>query len=143
MNLLAKKSKKIKLHSLNEAKTTYLIGTIYNDVREQYLKAQGFKNLDPVNTDPQNALKLYQERIDLWIVPKQDAENVFQDLKIDPNLFESVYTVQEFELYMAFSKNTHYILFDKWKKAFEEIKKDGTLDKIRKSYHLLTPSPSH
>lgn len=140
VNLMAKKTKKIKLNSLQEAKNKHRIGTIYNDVREQFLRNHGFTNLDPVNTDPQNALKLYQDRIDLWVVPKQDAEIVFRDLKIDPNLFESVYTVQEFDLYLAFSKNTHYLLFEKWKKAFGEIKKDGTLEKMRKSHHLLVPS---
>lgn len=140
---MAKKTKKIKLNSLQEAKNKHIIGTIYNDVREQFLRSHGFTNLAPVNTEPQNALKLYQDRIDLWVVPKQDAEMVFMDLKIDPRHFESVYTVQEFDLYLAFSKNTHYLLFEKWKKAFEEIKKDGTLEKIRKSYHLLVPSSKH
>ncbi len=133
--LVAKKSAKIRIHSLADAKKVKRIGTLRDDTRERLLKRQGFTNLESVSDEQLNAKKLALGRIDLWAYKIPGMRTVCDLAGVDHNEFEEVYSLREIELMIAFSKKTSDSIVRQWKAAFDEMVKDGTIMKIRKKWN--------
>lgn len=129
----ARKDRKLVLSSFEDAKP-YRIGTYLNDACEIYLKELGFPHLDSVNDDLTNVRKLAAGRIDLWIVGKAQMPCLAQQAGIDPARFESVLTVKETLLYLAFNRKTSPEIIEEWQRIFAAMESDGTLASIRKKY---------
>ena len=82
-----KGNKKIKIDNLEDAKK-YRIGTVREDVREQYLTSKGFikgKNIFPTSSYFSSFLKLKAKRIDLWAMNEMVAFHLLKKKGIDPN----------------------------------------------------------
>ena len=81
--LVAKRGSGIKISSLEDAKKVKRIGTLRDDTREQYLKLNGFTNLEPVSDEQKNAKKLVLGRIDLWTYKKPGYRTVCELAGVD------------------------------------------------------------
>lgn len=133
--LVAKKGSAIKIGDLEDAKKVGRIGTVRDDNKEILLKNYGFRNLDPVSDERQNAQKLVLGRIDLWVYKKPGLRTVCELAGVDPNEVEEVYHLREIDLMIAFSKKTSDEVVQVWKNAFNEMVADGTIMKIRKKWN--------
>ncbi len=129
-----KKGAGVSINSMEDAKKVSAIGTYTDDAKEQTLKKEGFTNLDSATDDTANLKKLLGGRIDLWVAGDIDGIMVAKNEGVDPAELEEAYTIKEAHLYVAFSKQTDDAIVNKWQAAFDEIKADGTWQKIRDNY---------
>ncbi len=135
-----KQNKNIKINNLADAKK-YRIGTVREDVREQYLLSQGFtkgKNIFPTSTYFSSFLKLKAKRIDLWAMNEMVAFHLLKEKGIDPNkvLKRSFYfdALSKQGLYMAFNKQSSPELVKKFQGAFLKMKENGKFDELRNAF---------
>ena len=140
--LFSLKNSGIVINSLEDARKVNAIGTYIADVREQYLKSRGFTNLDSVSSVELNMLKLKAGRIDLWISSELGLVSIAEEMKIDPKIFEPVYTVKEVGLFIVFNLSTSVSTVEKWQNAYQELKDNGTLQKIADKWNLSVPQYS-
>ncbi len=145
--LFARADSDIVINTLEDAKKVNVIGTYRGDVRETFLKSKGFKNLDSTTNNIQNLHKLLYGRITLWMVSNTGAVKMTQLEGIPFNQIKLVYTIEKKGLYIAFHKNTSDTVVMKWQLAYEDIKKDGTMERIFKKWksavptHIIPPPP--
>lgn len=129
----------INVRSLEDAKQ-YTIGTVRDDIIEQYLVENGFQiraNIEPNSSYDANLKKLISQRVDLWGVVDLTAHYLVQSNQYPKNIIKEVYCLDELSTegaYMAFSKNTPDALVDRFRDALEKIKADGTYDRILSQY---------
>ncbi len=130
----------IQINILDEAKA-YKIGTVREDLREQYLISQGFvkgENVMPSNKYLSGFRKLLKDRIDLWAVPELTAYYLVKQEGYAPDkILRKVYLLDQISTegyYMAFGKNTSDHIVEKFREALDTIKKNGTHQMILKKY---------
>jgi polar amino acid transport system substrate-binding protein len=130
-----KERKDIQISSLEEAKK-YKIGVTRETAPHQYLLDKGFDLKEVVKSDDLSIKKLVKGRIDL--MPYYEVPFLYKvkNMGYDPELFEKAYFIKDAseDLYMAFSNSTADDIVEKFSKALEKIKADGTHDKIMKEY---------
>ncbi|WP_187170433.1 substrate-binding periplasmic protein [Salidesulfovibrio onnuriiensis] len=135
-----KRGRGLTLHSLEDAKRVPAIGTYAKDAREQFLKDRGFRNLQSTNHQLLNVRKLMEGRIDLMVGGNLGIESIMNLAGYDMDRIEPVLTFKEVDLYIAFSPYTDNALFQRWQKAFESMKRDGTFQAMyRRDYPGLEP----
>jgi polar amino acid transport system substrate-binding protein len=123
---LAKKGSQLHVASLDDAKKVGSVGCYRNDSREFFLKEQGFTNIDSTD-DPETVLKkMLTGRDDLWLTNMAEYRALAKKEGVDPSELTPVFTVEAAVMYMAFSKTTPAEVVQKWRKAFEDMKADGT-----------------
>jgi polar amino acid transport system substrate-binding protein len=130
----AKRGSHIRISSLEDAKKVDSIATYKEDAREQMLKAWGFTNLDSSKSPTSNLKKLLSGRVDLWLYDSLGMPGVAEQVGIDPAELELVLPLEEVSLYIAFSKGSPEKVINKWKKTLDEMKQDGSFEKISKKW---------
>ncbi|OQX23360.1 MAG: hypothetical protein BWK80_26385 [Desulfobacteraceae bacterium IS3] len=128
--LLAKKSRNIKLKSLEDARK-YKIGGYKNGAIGMFLEKQGF-DVESVSFNHLNVRKLDAEKIDLWAVP--EAVGQYLAKREGVSGFERVFTIKELGIFMGLNKSVSPDLIAKLNKIIQEMKDDGTLEKIYVRY---------
>ncbi len=129
----AKKGSGISLSTLDDAKKLKSIGTYKDDFGELLLKDKGFTNIDSVVDNKLNIRKLVAGRINLWIINEVIGIHLAKKAGLDEKI-ESIFEVVSEQMYIAFSKNTPDAIIEKWQKVLDEIKSDGTYEKVFKKY---------
>lgn len=119
----------ISIKTLNDAKKVGRIGVYMDDFGEILLNEKGFTNLRSVPDNRVNIKDLVEGKIDLWIINELTGNQMAREIGL-ANKIEKVYDVQKEFMYIAFSKNTPDSIIDKWQKALDEIKADGTYAQI-------------
>ncbi len=132
--------RKLVFERLEQAKA-FQIGTVNEDVGEQFLISQGFvkgKNLQSSIKYEHNYDKLKLGRVDLWIIPEMVATYLARKAGDDPaKTLTRSYAVRELDgegLYMAFGTHTPDALVERLSKGLATIKKNGTYDAIKKKW---------
>ena len=124
-----------------EAAKNYQIGTVNEDVGEQFLVKHGFvkgKNLQSSVKYELNYEKLKRNRVDLWIMSELTAAFLVRQAGDDPtNMLARSLAINDLGgdgYYMAFSLNTPDALVERMRKALAAIKRNGTYDTLRKKW---------
>ena len=132
--------RKLVIEHLEQAKS-FQIGTVNEDVGEQFLISQGFvkgKNLQSSVKYELNYQKLKLGRVDLWIIPDLVATYLARKAGDDPaKTLARSYAVHELDgdgLYLAFGAHTPDALVQRLSQGLSAIKKDGTYDAIKKKW---------
>lgn len=130
------KSNKTIYKTLDDAKKANKIAVTKNDVAQQYLASKGFTNFYTITNGAYNNIKILKTKKavlypagyfrELNILKVAGLENEVVATQIPP-LVES-------NLSIAFNKNTDNKIITKWQKALDDIKADGTYDKILSKY---------
>ncbi len=136
--LTARKDRHIKINSIDDLKK-YNIGTIMKDVGEQLLNEKGIPNskLDRIGgTDAINKsiMKLNKGRIDLFSYDSNVLKWKIKQQGLNPADYETVYVLKKGKLSYAFNKNTSDKIVNRIQKVLDELKKDGTYQKILDKY---------
>ncbi len=125
----------IKIASLDDAKK-YSIGVTRETAPHQYLSGKGFELKEIDSRDELSIRKLVNGRIDL--MPYYNIPFLYKvkGLGYAPEQFEKVFFLKDAseKLYMAFGAKTADSTVEKFAKALEKIKADGTYEKIIKEY---------
>lgn len=138
IGLFAKKSKKIKIENIKDIQK-YKVGAVLKDIGEQLLvqndiekkSIQSISGKDVINL---SFKKLKNNRIDLFAYEINAAKYGARANGFDLSKYEVVYILKEGELFYAFNKNTDDKIIYKWQKALNDMKNDGTYNKIVSIY---------
>jgi polar amino acid transport system substrate-binding protein len=120
---VARADNPIEIKSLDDAKKVRAIAAYKEDVREQFLKENGFTNLDISMADQACLNKLLTGRVDLWLMNRVDIK---MQTAAHPNSVRVVYNVETMPLFVAFSKGVPAKVVKQWQDALDKMKDDGT-----------------
>lgn len=131
-----KKRDDLHINTLEDAKKVQSIVVAKKTIANEKLLELGFKNLE-INTLANYSLtKLLENKVDLYPVAydgflyklkKLNLENKIVPVQMKQPIYES-------KLYIAFNINTDEKVINKWQKSLDDIKNDGTYQKILNRY---------
>ncbi|MFA6295928.1 MAG: transporter substrate-binding domain-containing protein [Patescibacteria group bacterium] len=124
----------LQINNLADAKKAGNIATCSSWFTEQYLKDQGFNNLQSSIDPKKNITQLINKDADLSIFTDMTVGNLAQSAGYSLTDIKPIYKVMETQFYIAMSKGTSTAIVRDWQKAFDKIKNDGTLAKIYQQY---------
>ena len=128
----------IQVGSLEDAKR-YAIGAVNGDARAEYLKSQGFTDLQLVPDDYINLRKLQAGRIDLLLTNEFVFNQIAVAEGLDPRDFEKAYYLTQYsqgDFSMAFGQNSDDALVERFRAALARIKASGQYERIVRAYRL-------
>ncbi|MDB5919338.1 MAG: transporter substrate-binding protein [Massilia sp.] len=129
--LLGRADGNYNLHTLEDARKLR-VGTYNGDVRDEYLRARGFR-VDPAPNDMINARKLLLNRIDVWASGLRRGSNLLArngwEHKIVP-----VLSFKQVGVYLACNPAVPTELIDKMNAALDAMQRDGTVKRIDRKY---------
>lgn len=139
--MYARADSNIRLEGLDDARK-YQIATVSEDAGEQYLLARGFsigKNLQSSGKYDVGYKKLQLGRVDLLILDELGAYYMARQAGDDPRktlvrVLNLPDLSRDGEIGMAFSLKTPDALVERFRKALEKIKKNGTYERIQKKW---------
>lgn len=113
----------------------YSIGVVRDDMRQQYLQAQGFTRLVVSAQNSESFRKLLNRQVQLVPLSERDAERFCEDAHVDFGLLERAYTLDGLSvgLYMAYSRSTADEVVLRTRSAYEKLKADGTVARLMKA----------
>lgn len=118
----------IRVHSLADAKN-YSVGVLRDDVRHEYLQAEGFTKLVVAAHNRDNFKRLLNRQVQLVPMPKRDVILLCAETGVDYASLEQVYTLDALtsDLYMAYSNSTADEIVTRSRAAFASLKAEGLL----------------
>lgn len=126
----ARKDSALNITSLAQAKTVPRIGTYHKDAKEQYLLANGFRNLVSTNKNLSNIRHIMDGTIDLWVSSDFNMPNLARQAGINPDRLKLVLPFKRVQNYIAFSIKSPESLVTLWQQTLDELKQDGTYDRL-------------
>jgi polar amino acid transport system substrate-binding protein len=118
-----------------QAAKNYSVGVLRDDVRHQYLQAQGFTKLVVSAQNVDNFRKLLNQQVQLVPMPEHDAVLLCAEAKVDFARLEQVFTPDALTagLYMAYSQSTPDDIVARTRVAFDSLKAEGVVARLMKS----------
>lgn len=114
-----------------EAAKKYRIGVLREDVRHQYLQANGFDKIVVTAHNSDNFRRLLHGQVDLVPMPEQDMLTLCIEAGVDPATVEKVFTPNtSTQLYMAFSRQTDNAIVTRTQAAFDQLREEGAVARI-------------
>ena len=114
-----------------EAAKAYRVGVLRDDVRHQYLQANGFKKIVVTAHNGDNFKRLLNGQVDLIPMPERDMLAQCKEAGLDPSEVERTLSPgNSTQLYMAFSRQTDDATVLRTQAAFETLQADGTLARL-------------
>lgn len=117
-----------------------LIGGSASDVITQWLVAGKFR-VDQTSTDPLNPAKLMAGRFDYWAVSRQRGATMTAEAGLTGRIVP-VLTFGHSDLYLGCHRDTSDELVRKLNQALNDMRADGTVDRIHARYARWTPEAS-
>ena len=128
--MLAKRGSNIRLNRIEDAKQ-YRIGAYQGDAIAAFLSEKG---LEPTTSlrDQENVRKLITGQIDLWATGDPAGRYLAREEGVTG--LATVLRFNEAELFLAMNKNTPDEVIKRLQSVLDEMRKDGTTDRLSKPY---------
>lgn len=112
------------------------IGTIRDDIGDQLVRALGVADtaIQPVPSPVGMVRMLAAGRIDAIAYAEDIAQYQFALARIDPGDYEAVHVLQQSNMGYAFHRDTDPRVLEPLRKALDELRADGTIDRIYDRY---------
>jgi polar amino acid transport system substrate-binding protein len=134
-----KKGAGLQIKSLEDAKKVRAVGVLRDDIRADWLRQQGFTNLDEASEHEQNIEKLLRGRVDLIFYAPHGVAHHCRKLGIDFHEFEAVLFPHASLSYIAMSKNgTPPETVTLWQETAQQLKEDGTFEALAEEWATYT-----
>ncbi|MBF0369061.1 MAG: transporter substrate-binding domain-containing protein [Magnetococcales bacterium] len=104
-------------------------GAVSGYASERWLLDNGYQVI-PFPDPAKGIQALVNGEIDLWINSNITMAHTAQKAGVDPELLQAVQAVKDLPAYLAFSLNTDAAVVRQWQRILDEIKLDGTFDRI-------------
>ncbi|MCQ4295965.1 transporter substrate-binding domain-containing protein [Pseudomonas stutzeri] len=120
----------IEVPDLDAAKA-YRIGVLREDVRHQFLQANGFTKIVVTAHNSDNFKRLLNGQVDLLPMPEQDMLTLCNEAGVDPSRVEKAFSPHtSTQLYMAYSRQTDDDIVLRTQAAFEHLHAEGEVARI-------------
>ena len=129
-----KKGSGIKIGSLEDAQKIPAISTTTNWFTEQYLRSKGFTNLISSPLPETTVNQLMNGEVQLSIFTDITVSEIVKNAGYSMDDLEPVFTVSNTYFYIAMSLGTPLEMVKKWQSVLDDLKADGTFEKIYRSY---------
>lgn len=137
--LYGKKGAGLQTTSLEDAKKVRAVGVLRNDIRADWLKQQGFTNLDEASEHEHNIRKLLRGRVDLIFYAPHGVAHLCRKLGIDFHELEPVLFPHASLSYIVMSKNgTPPETVKLWQETAQQVKADGTFETLAEKWATYT-----
>lgn len=125
----------VQLNQLSDAKKVKTILTARGFPEHSYLQSKGFSNLHITASMGKSFQMLAHQRGDLTVSGETTGNYFLTKENIDKNtIVESEFSIYQFDLYIAFSRNISNTEIEKWQKALDTIKESGRFAEIVNKY---------
>lgn len=124
--------------SLEAFKSLPNIGVTLGYYTEQFLKDNGFTNIDAAVYPEDMLEKLLNKRNDVILSDNIAIEGLLED----PAIIEPLYTISVKKSYLAFSIGTDPMIVDQWHNALNALYEDGTFEAIFRKWLPNEPLPN-
>lgn len=123
MGVIAKKNRGIKISTIEDFKQ-YQIGTVRDGAPEQLLIKSGVnvEQLSRLAFPEMNVKKLQTDRIDLFVFNVQTTQYLMLTLGINPEEYETVFSLKEMDLYIGLHRDTDVALVTALQRALDKMK---------------------
>ena len=123
IGLIAKKSRQIKIEKAKDIEK-FIIGGNPSNIGVQLVnELLGDKADVRLTPHPESLVKMLNlDRFDLWAYEEASAKLVFERFKLNPDDYESVYTLKESELYYALNLNTDKRIVRELQQAIDNVR---------------------
>lgn len=132
--IYAKKGSGIKINNLEDAKKLPAIATTTNWFTEQYLKGKGFTNLISSPLPTTNIKQLMDGTVQVSVFTDITIPEIVKKAGYTMDDIEPIFTVSNTYFYIAISKGTSKDIVKKWQTELNNMKKDGTFERIYRNY---------
>jgi polar amino acid transport system substrate-binding protein len=130
----AKRGSGLRISSLDDARKVAGIATTANWFTEQDLKSRGFTNLVSAPLPTDNVRMLMQGEVTLSVFTDITVTEIVKNAGYNIEDLEPVFTVSSTYFYIAMSLGTPPHMVKRWQSSLDEMKEDGTFEKIYRSY---------
>lgn len=122
--------------TLDDARAVSRIGVVRDDFYQLRLQEMGFTNLDLGTSNEQGLRKLAQGRVDL--VPLGEltaASQIASYTGLSMDLFErtDIHLLRS-EMYIGFSRDMPRDEVERWQRALDHVRRDGTYDNLLRKF---------
>lgn len=125
-----KKGGSVKIASLSDAKLVQSIGVPRAFYSQQFLMDEGFKNLDVADNPSMMLKKFLEGRNPIFVSHEFTLPSLLAKEGVPEGDVVPLFTFMEKGHYLAFSLKTSDETVQKWQKALDDMKKDGTFAKL-------------
>lgn len=115
------------------------VGVLRRSGAEALLRERGFTRIVPAGEEWINAQKMRDRLIDAWVAPRLMVLYGYREVGGDVAALNIGQIVRRSEIFLAGSRNLSAAEIDRWRKAFEALQADGTVDRIMTRYSTMQP----
>ena len=116
-------------------------GVLLRSGAEQLLRERGFARVQPAPEEWINAQKLRDRLIDAWLAPRLMVLHAVREVGGDVSALNIGAVVRRSEIWFAASRTLPEAEIARWRRGFDEMRADGTYDRILARYARLRPAP--
>jgi polar amino acid transport system substrate-binding protein len=116
-------------------------GVLLRSGAEQLLREQGFTRILPAPEEWINAQRLRDRLIDAWLAPRLMVLHAVREVGGDVATLAIGAVVRRSEIWFAASRGLPEAEILRWRRGFDEVRADGTYDRILAHYTRLRPAP--
>ena len=117
------------------------VGVLGRSGAEALLRERGFTRIKPQPEEWINARLMQQRRIDAWLASRLMVIYAMHEVGGNLEALNFGEIVRKSEIYLAASKDLPDAEAQKWERAFEAVKADGTYQRIADEYNRLKIVP--
>lgn len=128
--LYTKKGSGIVINNMEDAKKVGKIGVVDGWFSNEFLAGLGFRNLESAKLPTDNARKLVEGKLDLCAFTDMTAPEILKDAGYSMDEIIPAYVIKTYDFYIAFSRGTADEIVNRWRQSLNDMKADGTFDKI-------------
>jgi ABC-type amino acid transport substrate-binding protein len=118
------------IRSLDEARALSSIGVVRGDIREEWLLAQGFTNLQASASHAQNLAQLHSGRLDAIAFEPQGLQYLTRERGQSLSAYRPSLQLHSSEIWLLMSRQTPAAEVARWQQAAEQLQQNGTLAAI-------------
>lgn len=119
------KDSPLRINRLDELRTLESIGVVRGDVREEWLKAQGFTNLYSSGSHAQNLARLRSGRLTAIAYEPQGMQYLLKETGLSPDEFRPLLNFHRSEVWLLMSRQSKSSDVQRWQAAAEQLKLSG------------------
>jgi polar amino acid transport system substrate-binding protein len=130
----AKKGSGIRISCLEDARKVAAIAKTTNWFTEQYLKSKGFTNLVSSPLPETSVKQLMNGEVQISVFTDITISEIVKNAGYSMDGLEPVFTMSNTYFYIAISLGTPPEIVQKWQSVLDDLKSDGTFEKIYRNY---------